>query len=136
MREIKFKAWDRREKKMWRILRLDLTNIEGLTWEGVGIDKNGDEKELAGSFCDLIQFIGLKDKNGKDSYHKDIVQDNLLNINYIIEWKEGNFFLKPIGIEGNHYERNIKTINVCKIIGNKFKNLELLEGGSKNGNSN
>jgi len=70
MREIKFRAWYR-EGKCW----LDSVRVFGDgSWYGSLIGENGievggyDERE-----CDLMQFTGLLDKQGKEIYEGDIV---------------------------------------------------------------
>lgn len=72
------------------------------------------------------QYIGLKDKNGKEAYHKDIVRCN--DRVYTIEWHEdlASWYLKPIrggwhGIVKSHMAL------ICEIIGNIDENPKLLK---------
>jgi uncharacterized phage protein (TIGR01671 family) len=65
MREIKFRAWDKKEKRM-------LKNIEEFSPEDFfgsfySILKNYDEFVV-------MQYTGIKDKNGKEIYERDILR--------------------------------------------------------------
>lgn len=117
MREIKFRAWDKESKKM-------------ATWEElqVALDSNISWSEISNLMI-LMQFTGLKDKNGKEIYEGDIFQegyyDKVKPILYIVEWREkdASFGWKqivPVLTE------NFK-IKDTKIIGNIYENQELLK---------
>jgi uncharacterized phage protein (TIGR01671 family) len=111
MREIKFRAWLYKDKKM---------QYESLF----------RAEKFGGRDCEIImQFTGLHDKNGKEIYEGDICHSkNHEPSNYKVEFFEGGFCLTCEGaypIDINHF---FPSIGCCiEVIGNVYENSDLLK---------
>ena len=85
---------------------------------------------------ELMQYTGLKDKNGKEIYEGDIIHinDNFLDkFDYLIEWNEEylRYYLYSVDKEklnklGGILEAHLNSLEV-EVIGNIYDNPELLE---------
>jgi uncharacterized phage protein (TIGR01671 family) len=72
----------------------------------------------------IMQYTGLKDKNGKEIYEQDILKNIDLNgIVFVMEWVKNSYGLVD---RNNKYITGIYS-NKCKIIGNIYENPEILE---------
>ena len=96
MREIKFRAWDKTLNKM----------IQNITWKG---DSQSDRYSV-------MQYTGLKDKNGKEIYEGDILSiDGIGRIP--VKWNEEELRWSPF----------IAKKTGFKIIGNIYENPGLIK---------
>lgn len=113
MREIKFRCW--RDGYMcsyypkWRFVE------EGLYWE----EKDADPDKIGEGEPVLMQYTGLKDKNGVEIYEGDIVRYTL----------DGELFTMNIEFvfQDNLTGYDITDENEPEIIGNIYENPELLK---------
>jgi len=133
MRIIKFRAWDKEDKEM-------------ITWEGLinAYDLHNILKFRNPRFK-IMQFTGLKDKNGKEIYEGDILRfvyskgrawyDRIVLIEneegcygYNFNWKT----IKEVHLKCKTKEDNKKLLKLFDrfdekvIIGNIYENPELL----------
>ena len=124
MREIKYRIWDFDKKEM--IYPDDSTLIvlsnkgNYYTWD------LRDEPEIFTNI-ELMQYTGLRDKNGKEIFEGDIVHSNRYEINkelYVIKYISPAYYLIN---EIYNLESIFKNSSDFEIIGNKFENHELLE---------
>jgi len=155
-REIKFRAWQKNHKKLGR--------VRGITWNKLGEIEhvcfhNGDNcapvysnyyanhEEWSLDCLELMQYTGLKDKNGKEIYEGDIVRgfDNInkhtdpelaphIEPTYTcgkhVEFIKGGFVLSskkyPNGGCGNLQTYRPNRSEFIEIIGNIHENPEFL----------
>lgn len=117
MREIKFRAWDRDEKKWTHYF-----NIGPL---GTVVDLAGDEYLN----CELMQYTGLKDKNGTEIYEGDVVRMDAGTDEAAIctvSWLDDGFVLIGDGYNAEHLYPQIRDGRFGEVIGNLYENPELL----------
>lgn len=119
MREIKFRAWHKGIKKMYKIGQITL---EKGVWNYEPEDRGfiGMSKPYQPSFV-LMQYTGLKDKNGKEIYEGDIVNQFNVDTIGIVKFKDGLFGIKSKGMFWHIHSKN------TEVIGNIYENPELLE---------
>ncbi|GAB7387413.1 YopX family protein [Bacillaceae bacterium] len=109
MREIKFRVWHKPSKTMF-------------DWEKV---KNNTFRIVEDDQLSVMQYTGLKDRNGKEIYEGDIVSDEYGNV-APIEWvQEIAQFL--VMYESEPQEIGEWCTNAFEVIGNIYENPELLE---------
>ncbi len=131
-REIKFRAWDKKSKKMLH--------------EGFEVSASGDwtvyddedggksglwEHDISRDYdLEIMQFTGLHDRNEREGYEDDIIsrgfgKDHDIGV---IEFVDGCFRIK--WRKGDFSETLLYHLPEAEIIGNRWENPALL-GGDK-----
>lgn len=107
----KFRAWSRHHKNM-------LEDWQESRWvEDVGFD--------GGNWYEVMQYTGLKDKNGAEIYEGDIVKGRVGKRNFIVRYIVDGWCLdagETIRLHDYIYEHG-----EIEIIGNVYEHPELLE---------
>lgn len=133
MREIKFRVWDKEEDVMYQ--------NDSFTVEVIGkfISVYVKVKPYIRELMDyeLMQYTGIKDKNGKEIYEGDIFKDCEGEIKLVI-WKDNGFKAKYTfkrRYQGEEWlENSITDLGDTQsrrwgveVIGNIYENEDLLE---------
>ena len=122
MREIKFRAWDKEEKKM-------VYDVE-YAYDGYPIDTASSFGEMLDcpDFYNVMQYTGLKDKNDKEIYEGDIVHfKTLRSKEYIGEVKSYEDAASFFVVVKKHYMECLDDVYELKVLGNIYENKELLD---------
>lgn len=136
MREIKFRAWSTKDKKMYHFDDKHLIVMGRQNRWSFGEPSWDWEMEEGTDETDgiLMQYTGLKDVNGKEIYEGDIVRyiDSLYHktIHQII-WNDyyACFSYKPYKFidNGGDDDATLSYTRKFEIIGNIYENPELLD---------
>ena len=156
-REIKFRGWDKYDKKMiYDLCQVDsfwhyysYSDDTGLHFGKTG--PNGVGEDFENKY--IMQYTGLKDKNNKEIYEGDILQEENGDLDvclylevvasygfvpieiYMYNYKEQGENINELSLVEEMYKeydiqcfpRNLTPRDYLEVIGNIYENPELLE---------
>ena len=119
-RKIKFRAYHKERKEMFEIASIDFEEKKAALSNGIIKLLNVDFKQF-----EMLQYTGLKDKNGKEIYEGDIIICKYgPEITMEVKWIDEGF--RTLGkYNVDNYVGYVK--NSAEVIGNIYENKNLLE---------
>lgn len=135
MRTIKFRAWDEQNKIMHNDFQFIKSGDEGNDWIVFTSDKqtlqdsiHPFENPYFGQQLKIMEYTGLKDKNGKEIFEGDILKTETEKP-MVVGWSErfASFILNREGWAFSHWFGESCDPEKCEIIGDIHQNTELLK---------
>lgn len=122
MRGIDYRVYDKDDNKIYKVGGF-INDLPFIDWS---YDNDFEEYSVQDHYIvkngELMQYTGLKDKNGKEIYEGDIVRyfkDELATI----EFKRGCFVIES----ENYIDYFYEILGEIEVIGNIYENEDLLE---------
>jgi uncharacterized phage protein (TIGR01671 family) len=128
MREIKYRMWNKKEKKMYDIGVLDFDDKKAYMRGYLNYTVSNYMFEN----IELMQYTGLHDKNGKEIYEGDVLRFSEVDT-AIVKWNEkySYFMVKPIQdyyFDSDVLGHTLEYNDSVEVIGNIYENPDLLKG--------
>ena len=129
MRDLKFRAWNEDENRWALCEEFSQVKINPTLDQFGGGSKGADLQNMAALKVGtaplvLMQYTGLKDKNGIEIYEGDIVATPF-GYNCEIRWNVNGHWGYWRTVDGATYKEDYWE---CEVIGNIYENPELLKG--------
>ena len=130
MREIKFIAYYKADKRIYKVLYIDFASNELRLWD----EETEIDFECSFEDVELMQYAGLKDQNNAEIYEGDIVKfdpqspcgDEFYNprdgeIGEVI-FDFGSFVVKPIDKKREGLRFSLSELGDWVVVGNIYEN--------------
>lgn len=122
MREHLYRAWLKKDNEMVEVKSIHLGTKKIMYGYSHGKQSYGN-RVCSFNECELMEFTGLTDKNGKNIFENDIV---IIDNEYVDEviYSSGCFCMAR---QWFNYEFTYQRPECIEVIGNKYDNPELLK---------
>jgi len=134
IREHKYRAWDKTDKVMYYGIEKGIDFDDGSHYDFknfLGYQEKEDYHEW-----EVMQYAGLKDKNGKEIYEGDIIAEDTsyplevywMGVAWGIRWKDKRELQEEIiSLEMGEWNEKENKFVYFEVIGDIYENPELLE---------
>jgi len=121
IRNIKFRAWTKEQKQMVEVVELNFyqATMASIYGDYASGEREWDLKDFEN--VELMQYVGLKDKNGTEIYEGDVIVWEYNEIPQEVKWDNS------IGGYSTKRYHLWRAINKMEVIGNIYENPELLQ---------
>ncbi len=130
MREIKFRIWNKEKEIMENGLGVFVA-FSGIVFRNTRKDAGEEDNLISDKNIIPLQYTGLKDKNGKEIYEGDILEET--GCVYSINWDENEYLGEQVIQDGYFIKKEdrlfitLTDLQDCEVIGNIYENPELVE---------
>ena len=141
MNDIKFRAWDKDYKYMnHKVMVGNVWDEENYHAHMIWVDRKDVDYECESGWMnfdensniEIMQYTGLKDKNGVEIYEGDIVENASKDLKFQVVYEAPSFNRKWIDDTSKRYREHLteplawNTYMICEVIGNIYENRKLL----------
>ena len=124
MREIKFKAIRKYDNKVFEVMSLGIAEEEIMSWD----EEESNILHIPFDEIELMQYAGLKDKNGKEIYEGDIVKYNDAGGETHTRVIKYDDEMGAFCCDRGAYVDYFTCMRGIEVLGNIYENPELLKG--------
>lgn len=115
-KQIKFRTWDKVDQRMAAVSYIDFAN-EVVELEPVDLEGGSTLIFRAFDEVELMQYTGVKDKNGVEIYERDIIRAAWhFTEPHVVDWPDDYYSFVESGLSDGEY---------IEIIGDFYRNPEL-----------
>ena len=124
MREIKFRVWDDVAKSIKPVMSFWLNPDWTISHVVIPLNEDWSDCETLFNHFTSMQYTGFKDREGKEVFEGDILEDRDGSICFVV-WEDGAFAVESPGSQAVDWEHG-SFYSESKIVGNIHEHKHLI----------